>query len=76
MQLLNNQITQDIFKIHKLINYIIIKEAHFKSKCTLQYTNCQRYGHINKSYRLQSPYVKCNSLHHYSKYDKISETPA
>jgi len=46
LQLENNPLSQDIFKLKKLLNCIIITEPHRKSNDPPQCTNCQRYGHI------------------------------
>lgn len=75
IQLSNHPISQDIFKLNKLLNCIIITEPRRKSKDPPQCTNCQRYGYIHKSCRLQSRCVKCNGSHHYSECTKVPETP-
>lgn len=75
IQLSNEPVSQDIYKLNKLLNCIIVTEPRRKSKDPPQCTNCQRYGHIHKSCRLQSRCVKCNGSHHYSECTKVSETP-
>lgn len=75
IQLSNLPTSPDIFKLTKLLNCIIITEPRRKSRDPPQCTNCQRYGHIHKSCKLQSRCVKCNGSHHYSECTKISETP-
>lgn len=75
IQLENNPLSQDIFKLNKLLNCIIITEPRRKSKDPPQCTNCQRYGHIHKSCKLQPRCVKCNESHHYSDCDKQSDIP-
>ncbi|KAL4107225.1 hypothetical protein QTP88_017608 [Uroleucon formosanum] len=75
LQLENNPLSQDIFKLKKLLNCIIITEPRRKSKDPPQCTNCQRYGHIHKSCKLQPRCVKCNEPHHYSNCEKSSNTP-
>jgi hypothetical protein len=63
IQLLNNPKAQEIFKLNKLLNCIITIEPRRKSNDPPQCTNCQRYGHIYKSCKLQSRCVKCNGSH-------------
>ncbi|KAE9522699.1 hypothetical protein AGLY_016921, partial [Aphis glycines] len=75
IQLENNPLSQDIFKLNKLLNCIIITEPRRKSKDPPQCTNCQRYGHIYKLCNLQPRCVKCNEPHHYSNCEKSSNTP-
>jgi hypothetical protein len=75
IQLLNNPRGQEIFKLNKLLNCIIIIEPRRMSKDPPQCTNCQRYGHIHKSCKLQPRCVKCNGQHHYSKCEKTQITP-
>lgn len=75
IQLLNNPRAQEIFKLNKLLNCIIIIEPRRISKDPPQCTNCQRYGHIHKSCKLQPRCVKCNGQHHYSKCEKTQITP-
>jgi len=74
IQLENNPLSLDIFKLNKLLNCIIITEPHRKSKDP-QCTNCQRYDHIHKSCKLQPRCVKCNEPHHYSVCNKQSDIP-
>lgn len=75
VQLYNSPISPDIFKLDKLFNCIIITEQRRKSKDPLQCTNCQRYGHIHKSCKLNPRCVKCNGPHHYTKCNKNTEEP-
>ena len=75
LQLENNPLSQDIFKLNKLLNCIIVIEPRRKSKDPPQCTNCQRYGHIYKSCKLQPRCVKCNEPHHYSNCEKSSNIP-
>lgn len=72
---LENSLSQYIFKLNKLLNFIIIIEPRQKSKGPWKCTICQRYGHIHKSCKLQSRCVECNDPYHYSNYNKISEIP-
>lgn len=75
VQLYNSPISPDIFKLDKLFNCIIITEQRRKSKDPPQCTNCQRYGHIHKSCKLNPRCVKCNGPHHYTKCNKNTEEP-
>lgn len=75
IQLENNPLSLDIFKLNKLLNCIIITEPRRKSSDPPQCTNCQRYGHIHKSCKLKPRCVKCNASHHYSNCNKIAELP-
>lgn len=75
VQLYNSPISPDIFKLDKLFNCIIITEQRRKSKDPPQCTNCQRYGHIHKSCKLNPRCVKCNGPHHYTQCIKKTEEP-
>jgi len=75
LQLENNPLSQDIFKLNKLLNCINITEPRRKSNDPPQFTNCQRYGHIHKSCKLQPRCVKCNEPHHYSNCEKLPNIP-
>ncbi|KAL4125789.1 hypothetical protein QTP88_010029 [Uroleucon formosanum] len=75
VQLTNHHKSQEIFKLNKLLNCIVITEPRRKSKDPPQCTNCQRFGHLHKSCKLQPRCVKCNLSRHYSNCDKTSEIP-
>jgi hypothetical protein len=75
VQLANHHKSQEIFKLKKLLNCIIITEPRRKLKDPSQCTNCQRFGHLHKSCKLQPRCVKCNLSHHYSNCNKTSEIP-
>lgn len=73
VQLINHHKSQEIFKLSKLLNCVVITEPRRKPKDPPQYTNCQRFGHLHKSCKLKPRCVKCNLSHHYSNCDKIPE---
>jgi len=75
LQLENNPLSQDIYELNKLLNCIIITEPRRKSNDPPQCTNCQRYGHIHKSCKLQPRCVKCNEPHHYLNCEKLPNIP-
>ncbi|KAL4132743.1 hypothetical protein QTP88_009847 [Uroleucon formosanum] len=75
VQLMNHHKSQEVFKLSKLLNCIVITEPRRKSKDPSQCTNCQRFGHLHKTCKLQPRCGKCNLSHHYSNCDKTSEIP-
>lgn len=75
IQLANTEKSNEIFKHKKLINYIITIEPRGKFKDPPQCTNCQRYGHIHKSCKLNPRCVKCDGNHYYSNCPKDLATP-
>lgn len=75
VQLINYPILNDISKLNKILNCIIITEPRRKSKDPQQCINCPRYGYIHKSCKLYLPCVKCNDTNYFSKYNKVIESP-
>lgn len=75
VQLINYLILNDISKLNKILNCIIITEPRRKSKDPQQCINCPRYGYIHKSCNLYLPCVKCNDANYFSKYNKVIESP-
>lgn len=75
VQLTNHHKSQEIFKLNKLLNCIVKTEPRRKSKDPPQCTNCQRFGHLHMSCKLQPRCVKCNLSHHYSNCEKTPEIP-
>lgn len=75
VQLINHHKSQEIFKLSKLLNCIVIIEPRRKPIDPPQCTNCQRFGHLHKTCKLQPRCVKCDLSHHYSNCDKTSEIP-
>jgi len=65
IQLTRTEESNKIFELKRFLNCIISIEPRRKSNAPPQCTNCQRYGHINKSCKLNPRCVKCDGNHHY-----------
>ncbi|KAL4118910.1 hypothetical protein QTP88_011789 [Uroleucon formosanum] len=65
VQLMNHHKSQKIFKPSKLLNCIVITDPRRRSKDPPQCTNCQRFGHLHKTCKLQplfTPILKISKI--------------
>lgn len=65
VDLQSNEQAQDIFKITRLLDSIVIVEKRRTNRSTPQCYRCQRYGHTKNYCSLPPRCVKCTENHHY-----------